>query len=377
METIQMVDLQNQYLKIKSEIDAAIAEVLKTSKFIRGQQVEQFEQELAAYLDVKYVISCANGTDALMLSLMALGLQPGDEVITPSFTFIATAETIAFLGLKPIFAEVDPKTFNIDPEKIKKLITPKTKAIIPVHLFGQCADMTSILRIAEKNNLFIVEDAAQSLGATFAFPCGTLKKAGTFGQLGCTSFFPSKNLGCFGDGGAVFTNNEILAKKIKLIANHGMAQRYNHEVIGVNSRLDTLQAAVLNVKLKYLDKFNKERIVAANYYTDQLKSINEISVPTQIKQANHIYNQYTIKVSGNMRDKLRQYLETKSIPTMVYYPIPLHLQPAFKYLGLNVGSMSVTEKLCNEVLSLPMHTELSEEQLSYICSTVKDFFKSN
>jgi UDP-2-acetamido-2-deoxy-ribo-hexuluronate aminotransferase len=374
MVPIQMVDLQNQYLKFKLDIDFAIKEVVESAKFIRGPQVEKFEQELATYLNVKHVVSCANGTDALMLSLMALGLKPGDEIITPSFTFIATAEVIAFLGLKPVFAEVDERTFNIDPDKIKNLITPKTKAIIPVHLFGQSADMTSILRIAEKHKLFVIEDVAQSLGASFAFPCGTMKKAGSFGNIGCTSFFPSKNLGCFGDGGAVFTDDTNLAEKIKIIANHGMKQKYHHETIGVNSRLDTLQAAILSVKLKHLEEFNNARLASAAYYDNAFNSIKQIEIPYRSKLANHIFNQYTIKVKAEKRDQLKEYLEKNNVPSMIYYPLPLHLQPAFNSLSFKKDSLQITEKLCGQVLSLPMHTELSEEQLSFICSKVKEFF---
>jgi dTDP-4-amino-4,6-dideoxygalactose transaminase len=374
MDKIQMVDLQGQYLKIKPEIDAAIAEVVASAKYIRGTQVELFEQNLANYLNIKYVISCANGTDALMLTLMAHDLKPGDEVITPSFTFISTAETIAFLGLKPVFAEVDPKTFNLNPDKLKELITPRTKAIIPVHLFGQCADMTAILRMAEKHKLFIIEDAAQSLGAAHAFPCGTFKKAGSFGQLGCTSFFPSKNLGCFGDGGAVFTNDNHLAEKIRLLANHGMKERYKHEVVGINSRLDTLQAAILDVKLKYLDEYNASRQKAAAFFIDHLKDLKEVELPYLSKNSTHIYNQFTIKVKNNKRDQLKLHLDKNEIPAMIYYPLPLHLQPAFSSFGYKDAMLPLTEKLCDEVLSLPMHTELSTEQLQYISSKVIEFF---
>jgi UDP-2-acetamido-2-deoxy-ribo-hexuluronate aminotransferase len=373
MKPIQMVNLHTQYEAIKPEIDQAIAAVLDSTAFIKGKQVGQFENELAAYLNVKHVITCANGTDALMISLMALGLQPGDEVITPSFTFIATAETIAFLNLKPVFVDVEPNTFNISIDGIKKAITSKTKAIIPVHLFGQCANMTEIRRIAEKHKLFIIEDAAQSLGADYFYACGTPNKAGTLGTIGCTSFFPSKNLGCFGDGGAMFTNNDELAEKLRMISNHGMKVKYYHDCLGVNSRLDTIQAAILSVKLKYLNQYNQSRQKAAEYYQNALKGIKEIIIPEQSKFSTHIYHQYTLRISNGKRDALKQHLESNGIPIMIYYPVPLHLQKVFGNLNYKTGNLPISEQLCSEVLSLPMHTELSDDQLEFITTEIKNF----
>lgn len=371
MIPLQMVDLQSQYKRLKPEIDNAIFNVIESAAFIKGPQVEEFEQNLAAYLGVKHVIACANGTDALMLALMALGLKPGDEVIVPSFTFIATAETVAFLGLTPVFADVEPDTFIIDAKNLKKLISPRTKAIIPVHLFGQCANMTELLGIADKYGLDIIEDAAQCLGANFYFPCGSAKKAGTLGKIGCTSFFPSKNLGCFGDGGALFTNNDSLAEKLRLLANHGMKLRYQYESTGINSRLDTIQAAILNVKLAHLDDFNKARQQAAKFYDMALSEINDIEIPVKAKFSTHVYHQYTLKIKKGQRDALKKHIDEKSIPSMVYYPQPLHLQKVFANYA---GNLPVTESLCSQVLSLPMHTELNENQLEYICNGIKSFF---
>jgi UDP-2-acetamido-2-deoxy-ribo-hexuluronate aminotransferase len=368
-----MVDLQSQYKAIKPEIDSAIASVIDSTAFIKGPQISKFESELATFLKVKHVITCANGTDALMISLMALGLKPGDEVITPAFTFIATAETIAILNLKPVFADVDLNTFNLDIDSVKKAITPKTKAIIPVHLFGQCVNMSEIRRLAEKNNLFIIEDTAQALGADYFYRCGTPNKTGTLGTIACTSFFPSKNLGCFGDGGAMYTNDDVLAEKLRIISNHGMKTRYYHDCLGVNSRLDTLQAAILSVKLNYLNKYNEARKAAANYYGNALKGLKNIVLPEQSKFSTHIFHQYTIKVKNGKRDALKKHLEDSGIPTMIYYPIPIHLQKAFSYLGYKTGSLPNSELLSTEVLSLPMHTELDEEQLAFITSEIKKF----
>jgi dTDP-4-amino-4,6-dideoxygalactose transaminase len=376
MQSIKMVDLFTQYSKIKEDVDNAIANVINTTAFIKGPQISEFENNLAKYLNTKHVISCANGTDALMIALMALDLKPGDEVITPPFTFIATVETIAFLGLKPVFIDVEPGTFNIDCNKLEKLITNKTKAIIPVHLFGQCADMYKIMKIANKHKLFVIEDTAQANGADFIFGCGTKQKAGTIGQIGCTSFFPSKNLGCFGDGGAMFTNSDELAERIRSISNHGMKVRYYHDMLGVNSRLDSIQAAVLNVKLKYLDEYNAARQKAAAFYDQALKGLDFVETPSYSNSSTHIFHQYTLKVKNGKRDQLKKYLEENNIPSMIYYPVPLHLQKAFKYLGLKEGDFPVSEALCKEVLSLPMHTELDNEQLNYICEKVISFNKN-
>ena len=375
MKEIRMVDLHSQYLKLKAEIDTAIGKVLESTTFTKGPEIKQFEGELASYLNCKHVIACANGTDALQIALMALDLKAGDEVIVPDFTFIATLEVVALLGLKPVIADVYPNTFTIDLKNVEKKITKKTKAIIPVHLFGQCAEMKELQRLADKHKIFIIEDAAQSLGADYFYPCGTPHKSGTICNVGCTSFFPSKNLGCFGDGGALFTNDDNLADKIHCIANHGWHERYNSEMIGVNSRLDTLQAAILRVKLKYLDHFNETRQKTAEFYDNALAGIKELAVPKRTKNSTHIFHQYTLRILSGKRNELKKYLENKGIPTMIYYPIPLHLQKAFKYLGNKEGDFPVTEKLCREVISLPMHTEFEDEQLQYITGVVKEFFK--
>jgi dTDP-4-amino-4,6-dideoxygalactose transaminase len=374
MKPIRMVDLQLQYQKIKKEINESITEVLESTAFIKGPQVSKFEQELGKYLGVKHVIACANGTDALMIAMMALDLKPGDEVITPTFTFIATVETIAFLGIKPVLADVDPDSFNIDCSKLKKLVSSKTKAIIPVHLFGQCANMSELLEFSKKHNLYIIEDTAQANGSDFIFNNGTRQKAGTIGHIGCTSFFPSKNLGCFGDGGAMFTNDDALNEKLRCIANHGMKTRYYHDILGVNSRLDTIQAAILNVKLKYLDSYNLSRQRAAQFYDSALKETDKIRTPFCSTFSSHIYHQYTIQITGDKRDDLKNHLEKSEIPCMIYYPVPLHLQKAFSYLGYKKGDFPVSELLAGQVLSLPMHTELDNEQLNYITMKVKKFF---
>ncbi|MGC9342526.1 MAG: DegT/DnrJ/EryC1/StrS family aminotransferase, partial [Bacteroidales bacterium] len=326
-------------------------------------------------LGVEHVIPCGNGTDALQVALMALDLQPGDEVITSPFTFISTIEVIKLLGLKPVLADVNENTFNIDPDKINAAITPKTRALIPVHLFGQCADMNAILSQAKKNNLFVVEDTAQALGADFYFEDNNKAKAGTLGSIGCTSFFPSKNLGAFGDGGAIFTKDSDLAKKISAMVNHGMKVRYYYDYVGVNSRLDTLQAAILNVKLKHLDEYHEARQKAASWYDSELKDIEEIKIPARVAWSSHIFHQYTIRMPAGIRDSLKSYLNQHDIPAMIYYPVGLHLQNAYRDLGYQEGDFPVTEKLSNEVLSLPMHTELTEEQLNYITTTIKEFFK--
>lgn len=372
-----MVDLRGQYEKIKPEIDTAIQEVINNTAFINGPEVKLFAKELAEYLGIEHVIPCANGTDALQIALMALDLQPGDEIITTGFTFIATVEVIALLGLRPVLVDVDPKTFNMVPDEVEKAITSKSKAIIPVHLFGQCANMEALQIIAKKHNLAIIEDAAQALGTNYIFPGNETRKAGTMGEIGCTSFFPSKNLGCFGDGGALFTANEKLANTLLAIRNHGMIVKYHNDRIGVNSRFDTMQAAITRVKLKYLDDYNKARQNAAKFYDEHLSAIPGISIPMKTSFSTHIYHQYTVLVDAKIsRDDLKSYLASKGIPSMIYYPIPLHKQKAFTYLGYDNVTLPVTEKLCEKVLSLPMHTELEEEQLGYICQSVNEFVNS-
>lgn len=369
---LQMCDLKGQYLKIKPEIDAAIQQVIDSTAFIKGQEVGLFQEELANYLGVKHVIGCANGTDALQIALLALDLKPGDEVITPDFTFISTVEVVALLGLNPILVDVDPNTFTIDIQKLEEAITPNTKAIIPVHLFGQCANMDEIMRIAQMHNIYVIEDTAQALGADYYHSDGRVSKAGTIGTIGTTSFFPSKNLGCYGDGGALFTNDDALAAEIRSIANHGMRVRYHHDRIGVNSRLDTIQAAILRVKLKYLDAYNKARIDAANAYDALLKPCSKVITPTRANWSNHIFHQYTLKLIDVDREKLQRDLAEKGIPTMVYYPIPLHRQKAFEpYTHLNSErSFQISELLSHSVISLPMHTELTEDAIKYIAENL-------
>jgi UDP-2-acetamido-2-deoxy-ribo-hexuluronate aminotransferase len=374
MREIQMVDLKAQYDRIGSEIDNAIKSVLVSTAFIKGPDIKQFEEELQEYMSVKHVISCANGTDALHLAIMVLGLKPGDEVITTDFTFIATVEVVALLGLKLVIVDAEPGTFNISPEAVRKAITPKTKAIVPVHLFGQCADMESLIELAEKHHLFIIEDAAQATGADYLFKNGTTKKAGTIGHIGTTSFFPSKNLGCYGDGGALYTNDDTFARKLRSIANHGMKVRYHYDDIGVNSRLDTIQAAILRVKLKHLSKFNEARKAVADRYDKAFEGCHSISVPERSVFSSHIFHQYTIKVKNGKRDDLKKFLESKKIPSMVYYPGPIHLQKAYGYLGYKENDFPVTTILCKEVLSLPMHPEMDREQLDYITLNVLEFF---
>jgi UDP-2-acetamido-2-deoxy-ribo-hexuluronate aminotransferase len=373
MEKIRMADLHTQYLRIKPEIDSAIQEVLDATAFIQGPQVSQFANSLAAYLDSKFIIPCANGTDALQIAMMALGCKPGDEVIIPVHTYVATAEVIALLGLKPVFTEVDAKTFNLDASKLEEKISDKTFAIVPVHLYGQCADMEPILALAKKHNVHVIEDVAQALGAVYTFSNGEKKRAGTMGTIGCTSFFPSKSLGCFGDGGAIFTQDSALAEKIKMIANHGQKIKYHHDIIGVNSRLDTLQAAILNVKLKYLDDYEKRRNGAARFYYQELGNVSFLELPARSNNSTHVFHQYTVKAKGIDRDKLKSYLENKGIPTMIYYPVPLHLQTAYTQPEYPVGTFPITEELSKTVLSLPIHTEMDQEQLSYICQTIKSF----
>ncbi|MBA4321341.1 MAG: transcriptional regulator [Odoribacter sp.] len=375
MREIRMVDLKAQYDKIGSDIDEAIRTVLKSAAFIKGPEVKLLEEDLQKYLGVKHVISCANGTDALQIAMMALGLKPGDEVITTNFTFIATVEAVALLGLKPVLVEPEEDSFNISPEAIKKAITPKTKAIVPVHLFGQCAEMEEVMKIAAKHNLFVIEDAAQATGADYILNNKTIIKAGTIGHIGTTSFFPSKNLGCYGDGGALYTNDDQLAVKMRSISNHGMKVRYYHDDIGVNSRLDTIQAAILRVKLKNLDSFNNARRAAADFYDKALSECREIKVPVRMNFSSHIFHQYTIKILNGKREELKEYLEVKKIPSMIYYPVPLHMQTAYSYLGYRNEDFPVTEKLCNEVISLPMHPDIDHEQLEYITANILEFFE--
>ena len=370
---IQMVDLLGQYEKIKSEIDAQIVEVISSSVFVKGGKVTEFEANLKSYLKVGHVIGCGNGTDALQIALMALGLNEGDEVITTPFTFVSTLEVLALMKLKPVLVDVDLRNFNIRPELIAHCITPRTKAIIPVHLYGQCANMESIIRIAREHQLFVIEDACQALGSDYNFKDGSIVKAGTIGDIACNSFFPTKNLGAFGDGGALYTNNDELAGKMRSIANHGMSQRYYYQQIGMNSRLDVIQAAILDVKLNYLDQYVKARQVAAAFYDLQLADIQELSIPLRVTYSTHSFHQYTITVPGK-RSELQQFLHSKGIPSMIYYPLPLHLQEAYKYLGYKKGDFPVSEELSEQVLSLPMHTELTEEQLLFITSAIREFF---
>lgn len=365
VKEIRMVDLKLQYQRLKTEIDAAMAEVVNSTQFIKGPQVKTFENSLAAYLNTKHVIGCANGTDSLQIAMMALGLQEGDEVITASFTYVATAEVIALLKLKPVLVEVNPDTFTIDPAAIEAAITSKTKAIVPVHLFGQCADMEAIMKIAAKHNLYVIEDNAQAIGADFLFADGTKRKSGTIGTVGSTSFFPSKNLGCYGDGGALNTNDDELAKKMRMVANHGQSVQYVHDEIGVNSRLDTLQAAVLDVKLKYLDDFASRRRSVADFYDNAFKGLQNVQTPVRAKNSTHVFHQYTLLLKNGNRDEVRKKLEAKGIPSMIYYPIPLHQQKAYK----TEGSFPITEELCKNVLSLPIHTEFERQELEYIAES--------
>ena len=374
---IEMVDLKGQYNKIKSEVDQAMIACVESAEFINGTLVSEFSNNLSKYVGVKYVIPCANGTDALQISLMALGLKPGDEVIVPAFTYVATAEVIGLLNLVPVLVDVMPEDFSINLDQVKNSITPKTKAIVPVHLFGQCVGMEELLEFAKINKIYIVEDAAQAIGSKYTFKDGSKKQAGTMGDIGTTSFFPSKNLGCYGDGGAIFTDNENLAFRIKMMANHGQSKKYQHDVIGVNSRLDTLQAAILNIKLKYLNDYCDSRNSAAEYYDKYLSEIEEIVIPSRSNNSSHVFHQYTIKVKNGKRDELKTFLQEKGIPTMVYYPFPLHFQKAYKSNRFPKGSLPISEKLCEEVLSLPIHTEMTNEIQNFIVISIAEFFKHN
>lgn len=369
-----MVDLKGQYQKIKPEVDQAMIACVESAEFINGKLVNTFSENLAKYVGVKHVIPCANGTDALQIALMALDLKPGDEVIVPAFTYVATAEVIALLNLVPVMVDVMPDDFSINLEEVKKSITSKTKAIVPVHLFGQCAGMEELLLLAKENNIYVVEDTAQAIGAKYIFKDGSIHQAGTMGHIGTTSFFPSKNLGCYGDGGAIFTNNDALATRLKMMANHGQSKKYQHDVVGVNSRLDTLQAAILDIKLKHLDEYCAARNTVAEYYDNAMKNISGIIIPKRVSNSTHVFHQYTMKIEDNKRDELKSFLQEKGIPSMVYYPFPLHFQKAYQSDRFPKGSLPVSEKLCNEVLSLPIHTEMENEMLNYIVETIKEFY---
>ncbi len=373
MRPIQMVDTKTQYHKIKSDVDKAVLDVLESSAFINGKPVQDFAANLSAYLGVKHTIPCANGTDALQIAMMALGFQPGDEVITPSFTYIATTEVIALLKLTPVFVEVDPKTFCIDPTALEKAITPKTKAIVPVHLYGHAAPMEEIMAIAKKYDLFVIEDNAQAIGCDYTFSDGTKKKTGTIGHIGATSFYPSKNLGAFGDGGAIFTNDDELAVKLKMIANHGQSKRYYHDVVGCNSRLDTIQAAILDIKLRHLDEYTIARRAAADFYDKAFAGNPKIKTPYRAPFSHHVFHQYTMILEGVDRDGLNQFLAEHKIPSMIYYPVPGHKQKMFEQFGTASQVMPVTDWLTGRVISLPMHTELDEEQLKFITNKVLEY----
>lgn len=376
MQKIPMVDLVGQYNKIKGEVDASIQQILSTAGFIGGPYVKRFEENLQNYLGVKHVISCANGTDALQVALMGLGLKPGDEVITSSFTFIATAEVMALLRLKPVLVDVDPSTYCIDTEAVERAITNKTRAIVPVHLFGQCADMETILDIAHRHNLYVVEDNAQAIGAHYTFRDGTVKKSGTIGDIGCTSFFPSKNLGCYGDGGALFTNNDELAEKLRAIVNHGMKVRYYHDYIGVNSRLDAIQAAVLDVKLKHLDEYIAARQHVAAGYDEAFKETNNVVTPSCGPYTDHVYHQYVVNLVNTDRAALMEHLQSKGVASAIYYPVPIHLQKAYRNRRCKTGGdMHISEAICKTVLALPIHTEFTDEQIKYVADSVNEFVR--
>jgi UDP-2-acetamido-2-deoxy-ribo-hexuluronate aminotransferase len=373
MIPIQMVDTKTQYLKIKTAIDSAINDVLESAAYINGKAVQDFTVALNTYHQSGYTIPCANGTDALQIAMMALGLKPGDEVITPSFTYIATTEVVALLQLTPVFVEVNPKTFCIDPESVRKAITSKTKAIVPVHLYGHSAPMEEIMQIAKEYNLFVIEDNAQGIGCDYTFSDGTVKKTGTIGHIGCTSFYPSKNLGAYGDGGAMFTNDEALAHKMKMIANHGQEKRYYHDIVGCNSRLDSIQAAILNIKLKELDHYIAARRTAADFYNNAFANHPKITTPFVANYCNHVYHQYTLLLEGVDRDGLVNYLAAQKIPSMIYYPVPGHKQKAFESFGVQSFELPITDWLTERVISLPMHTELNEEQLAFITTHVLNY----
>lgn len=372
---IQMVDLHGQYLKIKPEVDKGIKEVIDNCAFINGPQVKEFAKELAQYTGAKHVITCGNGTDALQIALMALDLKPGDEVIVPAFTYVASAEVIGLLGLTPVMVDVDPATFNVTAENIEKAISPRTKAIIPVHLFGQSCDMEPIMKLADKYGLYVIEDNAQAIGAVYTFSDGTKKQTGTIGHIGCTSFFPSKNLGCYGDGGAIFTNDDELADRLHMIANHGQQVKYHHKVIGCNSRLDTIQAAVLRAKLPHLTEYCEARRAAADYYDKALSGVEGIRIPTRQPNSTHVFHQYTLQVADGRRDELKEYLNAQGIPAMIYYPLPLQEQEAFHSITRKGEELNHSSDLAKSVLSIPMHTELTPEIQDVVIGAIKDFFK--
>lgn len=372
---IAMCDLKGQYNKIKDQIESEINKVLTSTSYINGAQVKNFENSLKEYSGTKHVIACANGTDALQIALMALDLQPGDEVIVPAFTYVASAEVIGLLKLTPVMVDVDYSSFNVTVKNIEKAITPRTKAIIPVHLFGQCCDMEPIMELSKKHNIYVVEDNAQAIGATYTFTNGEKRQTGTIGDIGCTSFFPSKNLGCYGDGGALMTNNDELAQKIRMIANHGQKVKYHHEVIGCNSRLDTIQAAILNVKLKYLNDYSNARYNAAQIYHALLNGVDGITIPTEMPFSTHVYHQYTLKVKDGKRDMLKKHLEELGIPSMIYYPLPLQKQNAFKSITIQGEDLDVSALLADSVLSLPIHTEITKEEQLIVSNAIKEFFR--
>lgn len=373
VKKISMVDLHGQYQNIKPEIDQAIQRVLDSTAFIKGPQVAQFEKSLSDFHNGAHAVTCGNGTDALQIAMMALGFKPGDEIILPVFTYVATAEVIALLGLKPVFVDVKKDSFNIDVAQVEEKITSKTVAIVPVHLYGQCADMEPLLAIARKNKLHVIEDYAQAFGSEYTFKNGSSKKAGTMGTIGCTSFFPSKNLGCYGDGGALVTNDNQLAEKVRMIANHGQQIKYYHDEVGVNSRLDTLQAAILDIKIKHIGRYEKSRQAVADFYDQELKEIPFLTIPARSFNATHVFHQYTLQLEGVDRDQFRNYLDSNEIPSMVYYPVPLHLQKAYQKTGVGKGAFPVSERLSDCVISLPIHTEMDNDQLSYICQKIKEY----
>jgi UDP-2-acetamido-2-deoxy-ribo-hexuluronate aminotransferase len=374
-KNIQMVDLKSQYHHIKDQIDQAVIECISSTAFINGPAVKEFQTNLEEYLGVKHVIPCANGTDSLQIAMMALELQPGDEVICPAFTYVATAEVIGLLGLTPVMVDVNPKTFNVTAKDIESAITSKTKAIVPVHLYGQSCDMEPIMKLAEKHNLFVIEDNAQAIGADYTFADGSKAKTGTIGHIGSTSFFPSKNLGCYGDGGALMTNDDNLAIKMRMIANHGQEKKYYHKVLGCNSRLDTIQASILKIKLKHLDQYISARNTMATFYDEVFSAIEELEVPVRQFNSNHVFHQYTLKVKNGRRDELQKYLLEKGIPSMIYYPLPLYKQEAFQQFVSSDYKLETTEQLCDEVLSLPIHTEMNLDDMNFVCSSIQSFFK--
>jgi UDP-2-acetamido-2-deoxy-ribo-hexuluronate aminotransferase len=377
MKNIQMVDLKSQYIKIKDQIDNAVIQTIESTSFINGPIVKEFSNSLSEYLNIKHVIPCANGTDALQIALMALSLKPGDEVICPSFTYVATAEAISLLGLTPVMSDVDPNTFNITAELIKPLITSNTKAIVPVHLYGQSCDMQEIMDLAKEFDLYVIEDNAQAIGAKYTFRDGTVKNTGTIGHIGTTSFFPSKNLGCYGDGGAMFTNDDEIAKNLKMISNHGQQVKYYHKIIGCNSRLDSIQAAILNIKLKNLDDYSASRNKMAEEYDRNFSKIPELSIPKRQYNSTHVFHQYTLKVKSELRTNLIDYLKVNNIPVMIYYPVPLYKQEAFSDFVMNGFNINNVEELCSTVFSLPIHTEIEYSSQEFIIKKVKDFFNKN